>query len=228
MKVLFLNVWCGKKKEDISEYLKKEVRETDIFCFQEAKKVFKEACVDILSEFADVSAVKISKNEAYDQTTYVRKSFPIVSSETLGVGLHHTGFAVYTEIRIGNQNLHIMNVHGIAHPGDKLDTDGRIEQSETIIQFLGKKTGPKIVGGDFNLLPNTESIGLFKKEGYRNLISDFDIPTTRNELAWERYPQNRQYFADYVFISPEIRIESFAAVQNKVSDHLPLALTFGI
>jgi hypothetical protein len=64
---------------------------------------------------------------------------------------------------------------------------------------------------------------MFKNNGYKNLIGDYQIITTRNNLAWSLYP-DKQYFADYVFASPEIKVKSFEVPNNEVSDHLPLIL----
>lgn len=118
----------------------------------------------------------------------------------------------------------IGNIHGIWQPDDKLDSPGRLMQSREIIDFFRSRSGPVIIVGDFNLFPDTESIEMFERAGYRNLIKEYNIPTTRNRLAWERYPGNPHYFADYVFVSPEVEIVSFEVINNEVSDHLPMVL----
>ena len=119
----------------------------------------------------------------------------------------------------------LAHVHGIAHPGDKRDTPERIAQSQKIIDFLAGEAGEKILGGDFNLLPDTESIRMIERAGMRNLITDFHIATTRNQLSYGQYPEGqRQYFADFAFISPGIRVADFQVPEIQISDHLPLVL----
>ena len=65
---------------------------------------------------------------------------------------------------------------------------------------------------------------MFQKYGYLDLIKKFGIKTTRNEVAWENYPDNKQYFSDYVFVNPEAKIKSFSVPDLEISDHLPLIL----
>src|SRR3989344_5857958 len=120
----------------------------------------------------------------------------------------------------------LCNMHGTAYPGDKLDTEERLEQSKRIVDFLSQEKGEKILGGDFNLFPKTESIGMIKKTGLKDLVQEFGIKTTRSELNYKRYPDNIQYFSDYVFVSPGIQVTNFEVPQLNISDHLPLVLEF--
>ena len=120
----------------------------------------------------------------------------------------------------------LCNMHGTAYPGDKLDTPERLEQSKRIVDFLSKETGEKILGGDFNLLPSTESIGMIERMGMKELVREYKIETTRSELNYKRYPNNIQYFSDYVFVSSDIKVTSFEVPQLNISDHLPLVLEF--
>jgi len=82
-----------------------------------------------------------------------------------------------------------------------------------------------------------ESLKMFESKGFRNLIKDFKIPTTRNEYAWkhafEKRGLNRPYFgkqlfADYVFVSPEVKVNKFEVSKIEISDHLPMILDFEI
>jgi endonuclease/exonuclease/phosphatase family metal-dependent hydrolase len=85
------------------------------------------------------------------------------------------------------------------------------------------KEGIQIIGGDFNILPETESIRMFKDQGYADLIKDFSIRTTRNRFAWEKYPGNELYYSDYVFIK-HAKVVDFAVPALEISDHLPMLL----
>ena len=121
----------------------------------------------------------------------------------------------------------LAHIHGVAYPGDKLDAPERIAQSQKIIDFLVTEAGEKILGGDFNLMPDTQSIRMIEHTGMRNLITDFRVPTTRNQLSYGHYPETeRQYFADFAFVSPAIRVTNFQVPAMEISDHLPLVLTY--
>lgn len=118
-------------------------------------------------------------------------------------------------------------VHGTAYPGSKLDTPERLMQSQKIIQFFGGTPNRKILCGDFNLMPDTESIRMIERSGMRNLVREFHIESTRSAINYERYPEKEwQKFADYCFVSPDIAVGNFTVPDISVSDHLPLVLEF--
>jgi len=130
-------------------------------------------------------------------------------------------------IRTGHGECHVVNFHGIPMPGNKLDTPDRLEQSRLLNGILRQFVGPKIMCGDFNLELETESIKMLGKE-MRNLIRDYKIENTRNEISWAMYPGSDQHYADYTFVSPNVKVKKFEVPYNLVSDHLPMILTFQI
>lgn len=74
-------------------------------------------------------------------------------------------------------------------------------------------------------MPNTQSIEMFTQRGYRDLIQEFSIDTTRNHLAWNRHP-TKMYYSDYVFLNEGVTLKSFIVPKNEISDHLPMLLEF--
>lgn len=119
----------------------------------------------------------------------------------------------------------LAHLHGAPQPGTKRDTVERITQSQKVIDFLAGEEGEKILGGDFNLMPDTESIRMIERAGMRNLITEYGITTTRNALSYGQYPEgDRQYFADYAFVSGTVSVQKFMVPQIEISDHLPLIL----
>ncbi len=130
-------------------------------------------------------------------------------------------------LKLSEAGLNIFNYHGIPVPGEKLDTQDRVEASQKIAQFLSETHGAKILCGDFNLMPETKSIKILQDTGLKNLISQFGITNTRNEMSWNIYA-NKQSFADYTFVSPQIKVKNFEVPYNLVSDHLPMILEFEI
>jgi endonuclease/exonuclease/phosphatase family metal-dependent hydrolase len=64
---------------------------------------------------------------------------------------------------------------------------------------------------------------MFTRHGYRDLISEFSIDTTRNHLAWDRHP-TKMYYSDYIFVNEMVQLERFEVPKNEVSDHLPMLL----
>ena len=115
----------------------------------------------------------------------------------------------------------ILNFQGMWHPTiKKIDCPERILQSQKIRVFMDALPGEKILCGDFNLNPDTESLALLEK-GMRNLVKEYNITTTRSEL----YPKE-QKFADYTLVTPGVDVKSFTVPALTVSDHLPMILEF--
>ncbi len=173
----------------------------------------------------------------HGEMMFVRRSLPVSGEGTLFVyggynepllndGVLDVPSALqYVRIRHGEKSLAIAHIHGISMPGSKLDTTERLEQSRNIISFFGEEAGEKILCGDFNLMPDTESVLMLEQSGLRNLIKDFHIRATRPSAHTARYSVP-QPFADYCFVSPGVTVRSFAVPDIFVSDHLPLILEF--
>lgn len=229
MKLVFLNVWDGLRRDELMEFIKDQVKDTDIFCFQEATDEMKHHFRDVLFGYKEISDYKfISDHDNFHQSIFIKDSITIMSSGSLiSIGMDR-GLAIYAKLKIGQDIMYVCNVHGIARPGNKLDNPGRIQQSSGIIEFFKDKQEPIVIGGDFNLNPETNSVKMFEEHGYTDLIKQFDIKTTRNHFAWDKYPNNKMYYSDFVFINNKVTCESFQVPNNEVSDHLPLILEIKI
>ncbi len=140
---------------------------------------------------------------------------------TIGIGFQ------YLRLKKAGSPLIILNVHGNSRPSDKLDTVDRLTQVQKIKDFLKNASGQKIVCGDFNLMPETQSIRILE-ENMKNLIKEFAILDTRGKLNARKYPNDHspQRFGDYIFVSPNINVISFKVPSALVSDHLPLILEY--
>lgn len=226
MKILFLNTWVAEMKDALTQYLQEHADSTDIFCLQETHAATMPLYREILATTHDefFAHKPLANQPGFSLATFVRKDITIVSHQSILSNEPDCGLAVYTHLRIHDTDIHLCNVHGIPLPGDKLDTDHRLLLSNTLLDYMCDKQGLKIIGGDFNLLPNTQSVRIFELHGYRNLVEEYTITTTRNKLAWRNYP-TRQYYADYIFTSHDTPVLNFSVAQNIISDHLPLILT---
>jgi endonuclease/exonuclease/phosphatase family metal-dependent hydrolase len=102
----------------------------------------------------------------------------------------------------------------------KTDSLERIARSQKIREFMDTVRAPKILCGDFNLRPDTESVKILEM-GMSNLIQMNNIVSTRTPLY-----EKDEKFANYIFTSPEITVVSFKVLNDEVSDHSPLLLEF--
>ncbi|MGC9598995.1 MAG: endonuclease/exonuclease/phosphatase family protein [Minisyncoccia bacterium] len=223
MKLISLNTWDGATGDVFAGFVKEQARDTDIFCFQEVRENARTLCRTAIPDYKEIAAYKrTAEGKDASQTTYLNKRMRLLSSEVIFEERDDPGLGMYVEVSFRSGSLHIINFHGNWNPVNKLDSPERIRQSQELVAFLKAKEGPKMVMGDFNLLPDTEGIRLFELNGYRNLIKDFHIATTRNRLGWDRFPGNKQLYADYVFVSPDVAIKSFSVPDVEISDHLPM------
>ena len=225
MKLIFLNCWHSKLENELEKFVLERAPTTDIFLFQEANEPMQEICARIIPSYQKVLAKKLvnDKNEYYFQATYVHPDFGVTESKILSEGGLDFGLGIYTKIKKGNTDLHICNFHGPANPINKLDSSERLAQSKRLIDFFKELGGQKIIGGDFNLLPEAESVKMFKQNGFIDLIEKYKISTTRNRLAWDKF-EVHYYFSDFVFVSPDILVNDFSCPNLEISDHLPMIL----
>jgi endonuclease/exonuclease/phosphatase family metal-dependent hydrolase len=113
----------------------------------------------------------------------------------------------------------MINFHGIWNGKGKGDSDDRIMQSKNIIDFTKSLNHDFVLVGDFNLLPDTESIKLFEDTGLKNLIKEYGITSTRTSFYTKPIP-----YADYAFVTKGIKIKEFKVLPEEVSDHAALCL----
>ena len=248
MKLINLNTWGGVVYEPLVEFIKKYSIDTDVFCFQEvfhnATKIDPllntETRPKLFSELQDI----LSGFNGYHFPTYegdhgglavfIKKSFVVdkvdnlvIFSETNTITDRNSEdfFAMGRNLQRIKLNYFgkectVFNFHGMWVFKGKIDTKKRIEQSEKIKEIFDESKGARILCGDFNLDPETKSIEMLS-DGNQNLIREYKITSTRSSLY-----KKPTKFADYVIVSPEVEVVDFKALQDKVSDHLPLLLEF--
>ena len=170
-----------------------------------------------LGYFYSVGETRKHHEAAYGNVTLSHWKFEAVSHINLSVAGREPRGALRTDIRVGNEMLHIFNVHlGTA-------VRERRTQARLIDQHLLKAldvSGHRIVMGDFN----DWNHGLVSK----TLSSEFHL----TDLA-EHLPRTRGYPAllpllhlDHIYLDHELKIEKARFHRNRLtlmaSDHLPL------
>ncbi len=258
MKLISLNVWGGKIYEPLMDFIQKNSRDTDIFCFQEVFhttsdiKTLKERRMNLYEEFSKLLTnhqgyfssslanwvifsrtknFKTDFNLYFGLSIFIKKDLSVVSSGDFFVYGERDVFnsndlntlprnAQYLTFTKSGKRYTVCNLHGIWLKGGKNDSPTRLEQSRKINEFLNKQIGEKVLCGDFNLNLDTESVKILE-ENSRNLIKEYNIPTTRNRF----YPGPEE-FADYTFVSKNTTVKSFEVPTLEISDHLPMILEF--
>jgi hypothetical protein len=117
--------------------------------------------------------------------------------------------------------LTVAHFHGLRDPSGKGDTNARREQAHKVCALLSRIATPEddiVLAGDFNVLPDSETIGIFEAWGLRDLVGTAD---TRTSL----YAKPVRH-ANYMLVSPSVNVGAFEAPESPVvSDHRPLILT---
>lgn len=91
-----------------------------------------------------------------------------------------------------------------------------------IAAYIDTVEGPVIFTGDFNLWATARSFDPLKPR-LENLIERYGITSARNEMAWKT-----DEAVSHVFVSREIKVNSFKVATDLVSDHQPLILDFDL
>ncbi len=244
MKLISLNTWGGRAGEGFIDFFKKAF-DIDIFILQEIYNNASEISAwnnnvkrELLKELKELLpdynayyaanifnelglAVFVKKNLVVEETKDV---FVFRSNDSL-IGKNGTTIGrniQYLKINDGNKKFNLFNFHGLWNGKDKKDSEDRINQSKKIIKFIKNRNEEIIFGGDFNLLPDTESLKMIENElNLKNLILEHKINSTRTSF----YKKPERY-ADYIFVSKGIKVNEFKVLQDEISDHSPLYLDF--
>jgi endonuclease/exonuclease/phosphatase family metal-dependent hydrolase len=155
---------------------------------------------------------KLNVTEEGDVFVYKQRGF-IPEGD---VGTHARNIQ-YVTVETSNGPFTVINFHGLWNGKGKTDTEDRINQSRNILAFTQKLNGEHILCGDFNLLPDTESLKLFEREGLRNLVKEYKISSTRTSF----YTKPEKH-ADYMFVTKGVQVKEFTVLPDEVSDHAPL------
>ncbi len=130
---------------------------------------------------------------------------------------NHARNIQYVTLQTETGKLTVVNFHGLWNGKGKGDCAERLEQSDNILGFLKDLDHPFVLCGDFNLLPDTQSLKRFEEFGLDNLIAKYNITSTRTSFYTK--PEK---FADYVFVTKEVPVVDFRVLPEEVSDHAAL------
>ncbi|MFA5130886.1 MAG: endonuclease/exonuclease/phosphatase family protein [Patescibacteria group bacterium] len=244
MKLISLNVWCGIKYEALIKFLELQLKDTDIFCFQEVRNgeylnqeagpeertnLFK----DLEGALPDFTGYFAEMVPGVGMATFIRNNIKVEKVEPvvmftideikhlkIPVGFRHYP-RLMQSIYLQNNNLIVHNFHGI--PGNsKQDTPERDIQTNRLLKIINSSIAPQIIVGDFNLDMNTEAISRLGQK-MKNLVKEGGFKTTRNANYnnIEALP-----YADYAFVTENLKIDKFEVLPDEVSDHLALSLNF--
>ena len=258
MRLITLNIWGGKVYDPLLKFVDSNKDSVDFFCFQEVYKSDRSVITpgkfrsNILGELGKILVdfdsffsplyhgrdffAPVDYPLSHGSAIFWKKNFKPIDKGAIFVYRKENDVGYFEEKQKADPPKHfqylvfdnflIINFHGFWEPAPKYDTPQRFRQTEIFLGFIAKYKKPKIAAGDFNLSMDTQSITLIEKK-LINLVREFRILTTRSLLYDEKY---RLYdkFADYIFVSKDVKVKHFEVMKDEVSDHLPLSLEFEI
>ncbi len=251
MNLITLNIWGGRVGNSFPAFFASK-QEIDIWCFQEIlnHKGTELATKDMIqvqgfqpdTELFSSLEGHLPQYEGlfcpvfrgvYGIAAFLKKGIKVLDSGDITIARgdwdrehpdkDHDRKIMWMKLSAGGKDFLLVNGHLTHRPEGKEDSEKRIAQSQTIIDFLKTSDLPKILVGDFNLMPHTQSIKMIEDARMINLIKKYNIESTRTELYKKQWK-----FADYIFVSPEIKVNDFKVLPDIVSDHCPLFLDFEV
>jgi endonuclease/exonuclease/phosphatase family metal-dependent hydrolase len=242
VKVLQLNAWGGRLEQQVIDLMRHE--RPDIVCLQEiidiaGKAAFFPGITELqqVCGFAHAFHSPVFSFNFMQRTAHfgnaILSQLPFESTETIFTNLEYKpDFDFDTDdynirnlqhavIDIGKTKLNILNHHGHHIHQHKNGDTQTLRQMQQIADYVGTLEGPVILCGDFNLAPQSESLG--KINGLlANLSLTYKLKTTRNQLT----PKTE--VCDYVFVNDSVRIHDFRVSPDIVSDHAALIAEFDV
>lgn len=241
MKLVQINAWCGKLGHPLIDFLKTE--KPDIVCIQEASDIQGHAgplfvSLDEIKSgagfqyaiMAPVLSYPFMKRE-YSFGNAVLSNLPHDDYEVVFTrGSYTKGFDIteddlnirnfqHLTFQIGNEAMHILNHHGHYIPKSKAGNDETMRQMGILAKYIEGLHGKIILCGDFNLSPESSSIGIIN-DRLVNLPVKFGIKNTYSEV------HHNHIVCDYIFVNEQVEVKQFRVADQIVSDHKALIVEF--
>lgn len=167
--------------------------------------------------------------------TFVHRSSPVIGQvqgfvhkdySPAGYGAHprsRTAHGVRLYDHRNDRAVTITHMHGLRDLRGKMDTPERYAQAHRLIamsQTLSMPGDIRVVCGDFNVEPDSETLKMLTASGMVELVLARGFTGTRS--SHYRKPGR---FADYLMISDQSVVKDFQVIHDpEVSDHCPLML----
>lgn len=243
MKLIQSNIWGGKLKFQLTDYFAEQ--QPDILCMQEVNdlKGYEAYLFATFDELQKAGGFNYSEMAAVYSQHYMNRTMQygnaILSrlplngyavSFTEGEftpyydntehGLHARNFQHATFDSSGTP-LHVINYHGAYVKGSKVGNADTERHMQQIADYVQQLVGPVIVCGDFNVTPDSKTVAILGRI-LRNLATEYKLTNTYTQLS------HHNLVCDYIFVSEEVKVQSFAMSNALISDHAALVLEFSV
>jgi endonuclease/exonuclease/phosphatase family metal-dependent hydrolase len=243
VKLVQSNIWCGKLKYQLIDFMAAE--QPDIVCMQEVNdlpgppgplfaslKELQAAGKFTASHMAPTCSYKYMNRKLHHGNAILSK-LPIISSDILFThGAYKDDYDRVTDdnnarnlehvvLEAASGRLHVLNYHGYHDKASKDGSPLTLEHARKIVDYIKPLEGPVILTGDFNLVPQTESIAVID-DLLTNLSTKYRLENTYTHLSIHKA------VCDYIFVNDLVKVKNFYAADVLISDHKALILEFDL
>ena len=234
MKILQLNVWTGRVKGALLDYLKNN--DFDVICMQEV--VWGDGRDEVLEDFfvsleqlKEASGLEYeSRGENWEIDSFcarkMHQGIVILSREkiieevipevypgafnakTADDLINHRYVAQRIKLESG---INIVNYHGYWQK-DPLGNDETTKAMKNVVSLIKEASGPVVMCGDLNILH--ASPAMRELDFMRDLTEENKIDNTLSGLKF-----NGKVACDHILVSDDVQVSSFEVMEKVVSDH---------
>ena len=238
MKILQLNVWTGRIKGALLEFLNSN--DFDVICMQEAvwiKDKQKElenffATVDQIKEASGLKHESRSSNwgmRIFSEDNIMEQSNVILSKSEIAEernDLVHNEYGIvesvqdfyehaYTlQVAKLKNGLNVVNHHGYWKPTPMGD-ETTVKVMRKVANIVKSLDGPIVMCGDFNIVH--EATAMRELDFLRDLTYEYGIDNTLSGLKF-----NGKVACDHILVNDAVQVEDFRVLDDIVSDHKAL------
>lgn len=239
MKLLQLNTWSCNLAPEIVKLLQRE--QPDVVCLQEV--ISAEQTGKILQSLEEILADAPYEYVYYSPLAKFRfmhrtasrgnailSRYPLAGTGTFwthgefqpdfdySIGWNSARGVAYATVQTPGGDVRVVTTHGYHIKTHKNGDEETLRACRQIDKFIRDIDGPVVLTGDFNLVPESESMQVFDGS-LRNLTREANLKTTRNHLT------SKTEACDYI-LTRDVDVQQFAALDDVVSDHQALLLEF--
>lgn len=246
IKILTLNIWGGELLNNVVSFIQEE--NPDIVLLQEVYNgkedletrfrsfnILKEKLNFFYYAFEPLFLGVRSNGKKILQGNAIFSRFPIENKKLIFFDIPFGEFSLEeskininknkvipmgmlkAEIELPNKNIDTYSVHGIWGL-DGEDNPRRLEMSRIIVNEIKNKENV-ILGGDFNLKPNTRTIKNIEEQ-LQNVFKN-ELVSTFN-MKHKELPGYATAVVDMIFVSRHFKVVNHYMPDADVSDHMPL------
>lgn len=242
LKILQWNIWYKENPEDITRTINQI--SPDIVCLQEVTVNYSQHQIKDIPKylakqtglnchFQEAQYWPVENGKAVQGNAILSKGAFASKSHIFVQNKKHENFDDYSregrilvvgEIEVGGKHLTVATTH-LSYQHRFEETQAKLEEENRLLEAIARFDQNFILTGDFNVSPKSNLI----KKLSKNLINagpEFDQNTwTTKPFSYNGFEETQlNWRLDYIFTTPDIKVNKAEIIQTEFSDHLPILI----